>query len=571
MSFATPLLPVLILLLGGALLALTKRIARAQLRAGPSARLRAGLALFVAGSFFLLSLYLYRDQPAAVTMSVWRPAPHFGVELGYYVDSLSLLYTSLIGFIMLVAILSQSALLTSDEENTHPYAGIFLVAAGAVSLIFAADLVTLYCSWGLLDLGLLFLTGFLHRGKAASRTGLRILIVNYLAGIALLASLLLLEAQGVSFSLQTTLLPSKVISLIVLAALVRLGVYPALVALPADVEMSLPTVIAWYVIPLSAGAYLLSRVLPLVSVTSLWGKEGALFLGSLSLILSPFPLWFETSLRRTASYIVLNQVGYLTLASAIAAPYSVAIVSSQVISLTLALSLLFLCQAASHDPMPHPFHLWTRSCTFAAVAALVGTPLTIGFVSRWLLYQSLWETGLGPLILLSLVANSFLLAPLLKMFLERAPQASEQGAVSPLLLAGMSVLAIPLAILGLHPPLIGRLVRLQSALPALPPFPHLIYCTGPPFSFVGIAGVLLSLSLGYLMYRKGRIIVVRAGISLQTLQMIAEMAWLYRAVNWAVQRLASILEQLGGFFEERRSLGWILLSALLVALLLLSS
>ena len=571
MSPTTPLFPVLILLLGAILLPLMKRIARAQISDGPSTKLRTGLALLLAGSFFLLSLFLYRDQPTAVTISVWRPAPHFGVELGYYVDSVSLLFASLIGFIMLVAIVCQSAFLTGDEESTHSYSGIFLVAAAGISLIFAADVVTLYISWGFLDLALLFLTGLLHRGKAASRTGLRILVINYLAGIALLLSLLLLERQGASFSLQVTLLPSKVISLILLAALVRLGLYPTLVALPADVEMDLPSVIAWYVIPLSAGGYLLARVLGLVSVTSLPGKEVALFLGSLALILSPFPLWFETSLRRIASYVVLNQVGYLALGSAIAAPYSMVIVSSQVISLTLALSLLFLSQVTSRDSMPNLYRLWTRSCTFVAVAALVGTPLTIGFVSRWLLYQSLWETGLGLLILVSLLANSFFLAPLLKVFLEDSPPPSGQGRVSPLLLAGMSALAVPLVILGLHPPLTGRLVRLQSTRPSLPALPDLIYSGAPSLSLVTIAGILLSLFLGYLLYRSGKTIVARAGISLQTLQSIAETDWLYRALGWTVQRVALTLEQLGGFFEERRSPGWILLFALLVALLLLSS
>ena len=566
MSLTTPLLPVMILLLGAILLPLVKRIA--------PARVRDGLALFLAGSFFLLSLFLYRDQPTFVTISLWRPAPHFGVELGYYVDSLSLLFASLIGFIMLVTILSQSAFLTSNannEENRHPYSGIFLLAAGGISLIFAADLVTLCISWGFLDLGLLFLTAFLHRGKAASRTGLRILLINYLAGLALLTSLLLLEGQGNPFSLQATLLPSKVISLILLAALVRLGLCPALVALPADVEMSLPSVITWYVIPLSAGGCLLARVLIPASVTSPPGKEVALFLGSLALVLSPFPLWFETNLRRSASYIVLNQVGYLALATVAITAYSLVIVSSQVISVTLALSLLFLSRAASRGSMPRPYHLWRRSCVLVAVATLVGTPLTIGFVSRWLLYQSLWETGLGPLILLSLSANSFLLAPLLKMFLEHAPQASEQGRISPLLLGGMSALAIPLVILGLHPPLMGHLVRAQGAPSTLPSLPELLYSTEPSFSLAVIAAILLSFSLGYLMYRKGKIIVARTGISLQTLQVVAEMDWLYRAVGWTVQRVALILEQLGGFFEERRSLGWILLFALLVTLLLLSN
>jgi formate hydrogenlyase subunit 3/multisubunit Na+/H+ antiporter MnhD subunit len=563
MSLTTPLLPVAILLLGAILLPLIRRIARA--------RIRDGLALFLAGSYLLLSLFLYRDQPTTANISIWRPVPQFAVELGYYADSLSLLFASLTGLIILVAILSRSAFLTSDEEDSHPYGGILLLAAGGASLIFAADLITLYISWGFLDLGLLFLTGFLHRGKAASRTGLRILVINYLAGLALLASLFLLEGQGISLSLQTTLFPSVVISLALLAALVRLGLYPAFVALPDDVEMSLPTVIAWYVVPLSAGGYLLARVCSLASVTSLPGKEVALFLGSLALILSPFPLWFGMNFRRTASYIVLNQVGYLALAGALAAPYSVLIVSLQVISLTLALGLLFLSRVASRDPMPHPYHLWTQSCTFAAVATLVGTPLTVGFVGRWFLYQSLWEGGLDPLILVSLLANGFLLAPLLKMFLESAPEACERGRVSPLLLAGMSGLAIPLVILGLHPPLIGRLFRLQTTLTTLPSLPNLISSTESSLSLIMIAGILLSLSLGYLMYLKGKIIVVRAGISLQTLQMVAEMEWLYRAVGWIVQRVALILEQVGGFFEERRSLSWILLFAVLVALLLLSS
>lgn len=564
MPLATPLLPVIILLLGAVLLPLTKRTARVQITNV--------LAAILAGSCLLFSLLLYRYQPNSINFSVWRPAPLFGVQLGYYMDNLSLLFVSLIGLITLVAIISQRAFLIPEDERDHPYGAIFLLAAGGVSLILSADLVTLCFSWGFLDLALLFLTALLHRGKAASRMGVRLLLINYLAGLALfLAALLLLEARGASLSLQATPLPTKVISLAMLAALMRVGLYPAFVALPVDVEMSLPTLIVWYVTPLSAGGYLLARMLTLASVATLPGKEAALFLGSLALVLSPFPLWFESSLRRSASYIVLNQVGYLTLASAISAPHSAAIISSQVISLTLALSLLFLGHMTSRDPMPHPYGLWTRSCTLAAVAALVGTPLTVGFASRWLLYESLWDLGLGPLILLSLLSNSFLLAPLSKMFLEPTSPGTDQGAIRPLLLASMSGLAILLLILGLHPPLIGRMVGPPGGLSTLPALPDLIYSQEPSFSLVLLAGILLSLLLGYLMYRKGETIVTKAGVSLETLQMIAEMGWLYRALDWTAQRTATILEQLGGFFEGRHSLGWILLFATLVTLLLLSS
>jgi len=563
MPLATPLLPIAILLLGAALLPLTKRVARGHVRYG--------LTLLVAGSFLAVTLSLYWSRSKDIILPLWRPASLFGTELGYQADSLSLLFAALIGFITLVVIIAQGAFLTSDDQYHHPYGAIFLIAAGAVSLIFAADLVTICLSWSFLDLGLLFLIAFVHRGKASSRTGLRLLAINYLAGLALLASLLLLQGLGETATLQTTLLPSRVVSLVLLATLMRLGLYPALVALPADVEMSLPTVISWYIIPFSAGAYLLARITTLAPVAPVPGREIALFLGSLALVLSPFPLWFETSLKRAASFLVLNQVGYLALASTIASPYAAAIISSQAISLTLALSLLFLGQLSSREPVRHPYHIWTRSCTFVAVASLVGIPLTLGFVGRWLLFRSLIEAALGPLILLSLVGNSFLLSPLLKMFLEPVRQGSNQGPVRPLVLAVMTALAIPLVILGLHPPFVEVLVGQQSALSTIPPLPVLISSVEPPLSLALIGGILLSLTLGYLMYHKGEIIVARAGISLETLTKVANMDWLNSAVGWAVRWTTSILEQLGSLFEERRAVGWILLFATLVALLVLSS
>jgi formate hydrogenlyase subunit 3/multisubunit Na+/H+ antiporter MnhD subunit len=563
MPLATPLLPITILLLGAGLLPLTKRVARGHVRYG--------LTLLVAGSFLAVTLSLYWSRSNYIILPLWRPASLFGTELGYQADSLSLLFAALIGFITLVVIIAQGALLTSGERDHHPYGAIFLIAAGAVSLIFAADLVTLCLSWSFLDLGLLFLIAFVHRGKASSRTGLRLLAINYLAGLALLASLLILQGLGETATLQTTLLPSRVISLVLLATLMRLGLYPALVALPADVEMSLPTVISWYIIPFSAGAYLLARITTLAPVAPVPGREIALFLGSLALVLSPFPLWFETSLKRAASFLVLNQVGYLALASTIASPYAAAIVSSQAISLTLALSLLFLGQLSSREPVRHPYHIWTRGCTFVAVASLVGTPLTLGFVGRWLLFRSLIEAALGPLILLSLVGNSFLLSPLLKMFLEPVRQGSNQGPVRPLLLAVMTALAVPLVILGLHPPFVEVLVGQQSALSTIPPLQVLVSSVEPPLSLALIGGILLSLTLGYLMYHKGEIIVARAGISLETLTKVAKMEWLNSAVGWAVRWTTSILEQLGSLFEERRAVGWILLFATLVALLVLSS
>lgn len=82
---------------------------------------------------------------------------------------------------------------------------------------------------------------------------------------------------------------------------------------------------------------------------------------------------------------------------------------------------------------------------------------------------------------------------------------------------------------------------------------------------------LLSLAMGYVLYSRGELIVARAGVSLETVQIVARMDWLFRALEWTEHRTASVLELSGRFFEGARSPGWILVFATLVALLLLSS
>jgi formate hydrogenlyase subunit 3/multisubunit Na+/H+ antiporter MnhD subunit len=514
---------------------------------------------------------LYRNQPAVWAGDLWSPTLLFGVELGYRADSLSLGLVLATAGVALIAVACGSLFAGSDEEHAHPYGVLFLVLAGALSVVLSADLVTLCLSWGLLDLGMLSLTALAHDGPEASQAGLRLLVVNFLAGVALLAALLVLQRQGETFSLQETPLPTRVVSLMMIAGLLRLGLYPAFVALPSRVVMRLPSLILWQTIPVVVGGYVVARALSLTAVASLPGRGLILLLGSLSIFLSPFPLWFERRLRSIAAFIVLSQVGHIALAAAIAAPYSAAIIACMTVGLVLALTLFFVSRATAQNGLGRAHDVWRRCCVLVAFASLAGTPLTIGFVSRQLLYRSLLESNLAPLVLISLLANCFLVAPLLKMGLAQLQQGANTGPMYPVLLGSMTVLAILLVIFGLHPPLLGLLTGAQSALAAWPTLPDLIYAPGASWSAVLLVGTLLSLAIGYVLYSRGELIVARAGVFLEMVQMVARMDWLLRALDWTAHRVTSMLELSGRFFEGARSPGWILVFATLVALLLLSS
>jgi multicomponent Na+:H+ antiporter subunit A len=563
MPLMTPLFPVVFLLLGALVLGLGGRIV--------SIKTSHILGLIVAIGSLASCLLLYWHQPVMQTSPFWRPASLFGVELSLRADGLSLGLVSLTAAIAVIALLSAYASIYSTGGHSQNLGAIFLVMAGTFSTILSANLVTLCLAWALLDMGLLVSTAQASDGGLASRTGLKLLGINYLAGVALLGALLFLQARGETFALQATPLPRQVASLMVLAGLLRLGVYPAFVDPPSSVRMRLPDLIVWRVVPVLVGGYLLARALSLTAVTSLPIRELTLVLGSVSVFLSPFPLWFEKRLERMMAFVVLNQVGYVALAAALAAPYSAAIITSQTVALTLALTLLLVSEAAADGPLARTHGLWKRCCVLVSVAALAGTPLTVGFVARQLLYQSLMDSHLASLVLLSLLANSFLVAPLLKIGLEPPAQDADRGVIRPAVLGGMTVLAISLVVFGLHPPLLGLVVGAQSALAAWPDLLSLVYSPTTPLLSVQLAATLLSLAAGYLMYRRGKVIVERAGISLETVQSVARMEWLFSALDWSGQRVASILELVASFFEETHSTGWILVFATLVALLLLTS
>jgi formate hydrogenlyase subunit 3/multisubunit Na+/H+ antiporter MnhD subunit len=561
MPLATPFFPVLILLVGAVVLLAAGRWV--------DARIARVVALVVSAGFLLSCVLLRLFRPAGSPLSLWRPGSLFGVELGYFADGVSQLFLVLMATVVLIAVLLSDSSRGEETEDPASYGVMFLVLAGASSAILAGDLLTLCLSWGLLDLALLFFGGLNRGGQAASRNAFRVLLINYLGGVSLLGALVVL--QGATLSLQAAPLPTRVVSLVLLATLVRLGLYPAFVPPSSAVESGLRDTMVRYAAPLSVGGYLLVRVLGFTAVSALPGRELVLVMGSLAVVLSPFPLWFETEVRKTGSYIVLHHVGHMAMAAAIAVPLSPMIIVAQAISLVVALALLSGSEAGSLVARGRLDAVWTRCCTLIAVATLVGAPLTLGFVGRQLLYTTLWEGDLGPLILLSLVGNSFLVAPLLKKGLSGALQSESEDGRAPVLLACMSALAVPLIVLGLHPPLLRTFLGAQSAAGRWPGLLDVVYSPDTPVTLVLFGCTLVSLAAGYLMYRMGQVFVARAGVSLETLRMIAEMEWFFAAVSWTGERVALVLEAMGSFFEERRSPGWIMVFAILAALLILSS
>lgn len=528
-------MPIAALLLGAILILLLPR-ARAM-----HSRERGILVFLTASASFILSLALWVEMPLSVTISHWRPLAQFGCELAYHIDDLA------ITFVLLVTFTSAAAILTSLSSLFHGgsaylYAAILTLLAADLSSFLSANLLTLCVSWGCLDLSILLLIG-LHDGKKETAQDLtKALAASHLASLALLIAALRF-GQSVG---QAASLPTSVAFFLLLAALLRLGLYPLNLWLPNNVERSSPTIALLYILSTSAGMYLLVR-LSALSPEGLPQRDTLLLVGGLALVASALILWQGVKSREWPFYLLANQSAYAVLAMALdTSPRGVMAALTQTLNLVIAWSVLFLRGKSGR--------VGERVILGIAIASLLGLPLTLGFPAHWLLYALALERGSTPLIVAGAVANLFTASSLFDASLDK-----KEGRLDGVGFIGLGLLAAPLLFFGVLPlvlpiKLLGGRIWLPSVRGGVAAW-SLALILLPPFG-------------GYLLHRWGRVL-DRIGPILEKLSTIIGLEWLYRFLWWLPLKAGNILQGAMGTMEGARCLGWLLLSAFVVTLLLL--
>lgn len=543
--------PMVVLLAGALALLLLNRAA------GP--RNRSLLALLIIGGAFLVLLSLARGLPVNGTISRWHP--FFGSDLAYYVDGLAFLFAALVALAGLATI--ATCLGRSEDLEGSSYAALLALLAAGLSFIFSANLITLCLSWVIFDLTFLWALAASDHGGSRMRSVPRILNLNCLACLSLLAAALLLGQGDDSLSLRSSSISTPVFGLILLAALVRAGLYPLHLWMPIGVQASLASRSLLHLVTASAGLYLLARLSAWPNGVVSLSKDGGLPYGqaliiasSLAFAIGALLAWAEADLSKILSFIMMSQVGYAIASLAIAKPPTRVVILWPSLNLVLCLGLLFLSQDRFE-----PGNSWPRAASGLAIASLVGVPLTSGFVGRWHLYHSLLTGSHLAFLALSLLAEIFLFAALLRMWsaVSINPSPSEL-AYERLSVVGAALLAAPILILGLHPPVLRPLIEVV-------PFPTLVGLLRSTTIARWVAFFLPPLG-GYLLQRHRQRIFDPIEIFWLKLSTALRLEWLYSLLGQIVTGAAGTLEIVGRVSEGKGYLSWIAVMGLLVFLFL---
>jgi hypothetical protein len=188
-------------------------------------------------------------------------------------------------------------------------------------------------------------------------------------------------------------------------------------------------------------------------------------------------------------------------------------------------------------------------------------PLTLGFVGRWHLYHSLLTGGNLAFLALSLLAETFLFAALLKMWSAISIRVfPSEFAYQKSSVVGAALLAAPVLMLGLHPSVLRTLMEAVS----FPTLADLLRST----SAVQWVALFLPLLGGYLLRseafrRHRRRIFDPVEPFWLKLTTALRLEWLYGLLGQIAGGAAGALRIVGRVSEGGGYLGWIVVVGLL--------
>lgn len=355
-----------------------------------------------------------------VAVMGWQSVPH-GSESGWFrvgdtsfsagvwLDHLSMSLLVVVPLVALPVAVFAARYLRDEVRYATFFGQLNLFVAAMLGLLLARDLLAATLCWELVGFTSYLLIGFWFTKPEAATAARQAFLLNRLGDLGLFVALGSLLAAAGTLDLPTLLVqaPALLAAHPPLLALAGAGLLWAAVAksaqwpltpwLPAAMEGPTPVSALLHAATLvAAGAYLLLRVYPLLPPVVLTTAAG---IGAFTAVWSAVAALGQTDSKRVLAYSTASQLGYVLLGVGTGAPVAAALhlLAHAFFKASLFLNVGVVTHAAGHaipegadfDPQDLRRLGGLRRAlpvTFAAyalaAAALVGLPLTTGFLTK---------------------------------------------------------------------------------------------------------------------------------------------------------------------------------------------
>jgi len=514
---------------------------------------RRAAALILALTVLLLGADLITG--ASISFPFWQPLFAAGGRLAFAADplggGLGLLCT------LTVALVCAAAIARPLER--FEAVGMMWVASSATAIALAANLLTLCLAWVMMDLGLLFVDTVRAPEEGIARA-VRNAFGGLLSSAALVAGTAAALPQDIGGSPLAALTPDGLpLKLLMLAALLRLGVYP----LPGSLKRN------WlaYLAAVCTGSYLWLRVATLAPAALPWAGW-LLPLGTAALLASGALALLAPDFATALPAMLLNGLTLVVLAPLVDRTFGVGVALAGAANLALSLAVL----RADGQVRPFgPLGRWARAPLALAVGSLVGWPGTLGFTAHWLFLRLCWIGGQRGLLLVASVSMMLAAAPawsrLQQVLREVLHPDAPSRSMAWIAFGAAALGAALLVILGLTPTLFGFIWPDTPGL-VRPTLLTMFSADLVQFAALLLTAVIVPAVGSHALQGLWDTISYRYGRLADALSGLLELDWLHAGLELVLSRLAAIATRTMAAVEESLYLGWALLWVLVVGLYL---
>ncbi len=558
---ASPVGPAIVLLVGAVVELIIGRWVR---RPG----ILTGLALFFVAIATWLFLGLRTEPVVPVFSQPWQPPLHSGTNLlwvgdgwNWYISGLILL----LGGVGILLELNNVGSAQGQGRRRHPALTIHLgVLAAGLLFVGSGNVLTAMLTWVVLDLFILVRGALQPEGGNGERPGMA--SAQQARGLSLLGALLLLIGLlpagplGPGQPLQGGNLPPETLLLMLLASLIRAGIYPFHLWLlsPERPQLDVAERLLDHMIPVLCGLWLLGWTMDLGTEFSLFQADIVALL-LLSLLGSALAAWTAQQQPDHTTLVLVTSAGLAALAGALAynrGPEGL-IWPTTAFALGGALWLV-------GDQVWQAWG-WQIPVSVGALA-LVGVPFTPGFLTQPAVARLLILGDFFYLFLFGLfvIAQSMQIAALLQSWstTQKAELPALQTGVLVRLLVAAVLLGLALAITGFFPETIAGLASMPEAIPPTLGNPPNVVAEVPVWIALGLP---LLLGIGLVMVQPALWRVL--GPWPERLSVLSRLEWLFQMGWWGINRASVAWGTVLNVVEGAGYVGWVLVFLLMGYLL----
>jgi multicomponent K+:H+ antiporter subunit A len=375
-------------------------------------------AAWIAGGITLSALALLLAMAPAVfggqTLLVqWPWIPDIGLNLGFRLDGLALMFALLITAVGLLIVLYAAYYLGADDPSGKFFALLMLFMAAMLGIVLSDNLLLLVVFWELTSVSSFLLVGYWgHRAEARASARMALAVTGG-GGLAMLAGIVLLGQAGGSYELSVLLERGDLIrahahyplilGLILIGCFTKSAQVPFHFWLPE--AMAAPTPVSAYLhsaTMVKAGVFLLARLYPVIGGTEafqFW-VSGA---GLVTLAFAAYVAVFKHDLKGLLAYSTISHLGLIVFLLGLNSPLSkVAAVFHILNHATFKASLFMTAGIIDHETGTRDMRRlgglvrylpWTATLAMVAAASMAGVPLANGFLSKEMFFEEAVQAG----------------------------------------------------------------------------------------------------------------------------------------------------------------------------------